>query len=71
MSEVRELNAPWYGKLDPDQVLTAAVGKLKSVLIIGEALDGTAYYAGSERDAENMLWKLARAQFKLLRGDFT
>lgn len=71
MSDIRELNAPWHGKLDPDQVLTAAVGKLKSVLIIGEEHDGTAYYAGSERGAENALWKIAQMQFKLLRGDFT
>jgi hypothetical protein len=53
--------------LDPDRVLKAALGKLSSVLVLGEMEDGSEYFASSMSDGPNNLWLLERAKLKLLR----
>ncbi len=52
--------------LDPDKILTAAVGKLKEVVIVGYEADGSFYFASSQASGPNTLWLLAQAQRKLL-----
>ena len=52
--------------LDPDTVLTAAVGKLNEVVIAGYESDGSFYFASSQADGPEVLWLLAQAQRRLL-----
>lgn len=57
---------------DPDGVLSAAIGNLKDVLIIGYDHNGDAYAAGSGyfADGGNILWAIEAFKAKLLSGDF-
>jgi len=53
--------------LPADQVLDRAVGKLKSVVIVGELEDGSEYFASSIADGPDVLWALERAKLRLLQ----
>lgn len=52
--------------IDPDTVLQAAIGKLKTVVVIGYDADGDEYFASSEADGADVLWHLERAKQALL-----
>ena len=56
--------------LDPDTILTNAVGELKEVLILGTDKEGHQYFASSSGDAKTMLWHLETAKFMLLENIF-
>lgn len=53
-------------KVDPDQVLTQAVGKCEKVLVVGWQSDGDFYFASSEADGPSVLWDLEFAKKRLL-----
>jgi hypothetical protein len=53
--------------LNPDRVLAAAAGTLKSVVIVGEKEDGEEYFASSVAEGPLTLWMLERAKLKLLK----
>lgn len=52
--------------IDPDRVLTGAVGKLECVVIVGLGKDGEEYFASSMADGADALWYLERCKKKLL-----
>jgi len=52
--------------IDPDRVLTSAVGKLECVVIVGLGKDGEEYFASSMADGADALWYLERCKKKLL-----
>lgn len=56
--------------LEPDAILTAAVDKLKEVLVIGTTKDGNQYLASSSGDAKEMLWHLETAKFMIMESIF-
>ena len=56
--------------IDPDRVLTGAVGKLECVVVVGLGKDGEEYFASSMADGADALWYLERCKKKLLEiGD--
>jgi|GEM_PF-6499276 len=54
---------------DADKVLDAAKGKLKNVIIIGEAEDEQRYYASTTSFKPVMLWMAAEFIFSLFGGE--
>ena len=52
--------------LDPDMLLTAAVGRLKDVVIVGYEANGDFYFASSKADGPEVLWRLKQAEQRLL-----
>ena len=52
--------------IDPDKVLTAAGGKLESVLIVGFTKEGDEYFASSKADAEYPIYMMERAKHRLM-----
>ena len=56
--------------IDPDRVLSSAVGKLECVVIAGMGKDGKEYFASSMADGADALWYLKRCEKRLLElGD--
>ena len=55
-----------YADIDPDKVLTGALGKLNEVVIVGYEADGSFYFASTRADGPQTLWLLAQAQKRLL-----
>jgi len=53
--------------VEPDRVLTAALGKLERVLIVGADKDGNEYFASSDPDGGTCLWDMERAKHKLMK----
>lgn len=53
-------------KIDPDKVLTAAVGNLESVIVIGYDKTGMEYFAASDPSGPEALWLLERAKAGLI-----
>ena len=47
-------------ELDPDAVLTGAVGMLKEVVIVGYEADGSLYFASTRANGPDVLWLLNR-----------
>jgi hypothetical protein len=56
--------------LEPDAILTAALGSLTEVVIIGTTKDGNQYFATSSADGKNILWLLETARFMLMDNIF-
>lgn len=52
--------------IDPDRVLTSAVGKMDCVVICGVDKDGKEYFASSMADGADALWYLERCKKMLL-----
>lgn len=52
--------------LDPDKVLTGAVGMLKEVVIVGYESDGSLYFASTGTHGPDVLWLLKQAEQRLL-----
>jgi hypothetical protein len=57
--------------LEPDAILTAALGSLTEVVIIGTTKDGNQYFATSSADGKNILWLLETARFMLMDNIFS
>jgi hypothetical protein len=53
--------------LEPDRVLTKAIGELSEVVIVGFDKDGEAFFASSVADAGQALWHLERAKWRLMQ----
>lgn len=51
---------------DADVILNSAVGKLKSVVIIGETEDGDEFFSASVASGPETLWMIERAKHKLM-----
>lgn len=66
MGEVIDLNCVTSLDLDPDRVLSKAIGKLNSALIIGYDKDGDEYFSSSVSSGPECLWLLERAKKKLM-----
>lgn len=52
---------------DADVILEAAIGKLKSVVIIGEFEDGNEFFSSSVSSGPEIIWMIERAKIELLR----
>jgi len=52
--------------LEPDKVLTGAVGKLSEVVVVGYEANGDFYFASTRASGPDTLWLLAQAQRRLL-----
>jgi hypothetical protein len=52
--------------IDPDRVLSSAVGKLECVVVVGLGKDGEEYFASSMADGADALWYLERCKKMLL-----
>ena len=68
MGEVVELGC--WTKLDipAEKVLTAAVGQVEQVLVLGYDKDGDEYFASSWSDKTEVLWLVERFRQQLLDG---
>lgn len=66
MNSVVDINCITTIDLDPDRVLSAAIGKLEDVVVIGYSKDGEEYFASSVADGADVVWHLERAKLKLL-----
>jgi hypothetical protein len=55
-----------YADIDPDKVLTSAVGKLNEVVIVGYESDGSLYFASTQANGPDVLWLLKQAEQRLL-----
>lgn len=66
--KVVKLNAPYYGNLQPDQILEGARGKLTGVLLIGVDDEGEPYCASSYGDAGTNLILIERFKQFLLNA---
>jgi hypothetical protein len=55
-----------YADIDPDKVLTSAVGKLSEVVIVGYESDGSFYFASTQANGPDVLWLLKQAEQRLL-----
>ena len=55
-----------YADIDPDAVLTGAVGLLKEVVIVGYEADGSLYFASTRANGPDVLWLLKQAEQFLL-----
>ena len=67
MSEVVDFHGVTKLPLDPDRLLTKAIGQLERVLIIGVDKDGDEYFASSDPDGGTAIWDMERAKLRLLR----
>lgn len=70
MGELKVLDILTSMDVDVDRVLNSAIGKLKSIIIIGEEHDGTKYFASSSGDGQWYAWLLQLALHKFYNGDF-
>ena len=55
-----------YADIDPDKVLTGALGKLNEVVIVGYEADGSFYFASTRANGPDVLWLLKQAEQRLL-----
>lgn len=51
---------------DADVILNSAMGKLKSVVIVGETEDGEEFFSASVGSGPEALWMLERAKHNLM-----
>ncbi len=51
---------------DANIMLSAAMGKLKNVVIVGETEDGDEFFSSSVAGGPEILWMLERAKHRLL-----
>ena len=51
---------------DADVILNSAMGKLKSVIIVGETEDGEEFFSASVGSGPETLWMLERAKHNLI-----
>lgn len=68
MGNVIELPVVTRLDLDPDRVLTKAVGKCELVVILGYDKEGEEYFASSVADGGTVLWLMERLKKKLLEA---
>lgn len=69
MSEVIKFPGKTYADIPPDDVLTSAMGKLSSVILVGYTTDGQEFIASSMSDAPQMVWLLERAKLYVIEDE--
>lgn len=67
MTEVIEFPKEARHEVEPDVVLSEAMGQLTDVVVVGWDKDGNDFYHSSMADAKQAYWHLARAQWRLMR----
>lgn len=67
MGKVIELKLITKLDLDPDRVLSKAIGNLTEVVVMGFDKDGNEYFASSVSDGGSVLWHIERAKHKLMQ----
>lgn len=67
MAEIMDFPGVTKLNLDPDRVLSAAVGELDSAIVIGYTKDGDEYFASSVSSGPEAIWLLERMKLKLLQ----
>lgn len=67
LDNVVDLNVVTKLDLDPDRVLSKAIGNLTEVVVIGFDKDGEEYFASSVSDGGSVLWHMERAKHKLMQ----
>lgn len=65
-AQILDFNGITSLDLDPDRVLSKALGQLKGAVVIGYDHDGDLYVTSSYADGGDMLWALEQAKRKLL-----
>lgn len=70
MADILSFSGTTRHTINPDDVLEAAKGELKQVLIIGEAHNGDLYAASSTANKESILYALEEFKFKLMTEGF-
>jgi hypothetical protein len=65
-AEVLDFTGITKHKLDPDRVLSQALGKLGTVIVIGYDTDGDLFFASSDPDGPECLWLLEKTKKALL-----
>ena len=68
MGEVIQLGGVTRLDIPADRVLEGAMGKLKSVVVIGYDEAGEEYFASSIADGGEVLWLLERCKQELMGG---
>lgn len=66
MNDITILRCVTRLDLPPDRILSAAIGTLESVIVIGYDKDGEEYFASSYADGGDALWLLERCKMALL-----
>lgn len=66
MADILEFTGATKCDLPPDKLLSAALGKMERVVIIGIDKDGNEYLSSSVADCAVIVWDLERAKYKLL-----
>lgn len=54
-------------EIDPDELLSAALGKMEGVIIAGYTKDGIEYYASSYSDGGEIMWLVERFKHMLMQ----
>ena len=66
MSNVKIFTGVTPLDFDADVIINSALGKLKSVVIVGETEDGEEFFSASISGGPETLWMLERAKHKLM-----
>jgi hypothetical protein len=69
MGEVVDFTGITTLPLQPDRVLTSALGKLDNAVVIGWDKDGELWFASTEAGGPEVLWLLEKAKQALLEID--
>lgn len=67
-AEILDFNGVTSLDIDPDRVLTKAVGKMQGVVVLGYDQDGDFYFASSFSDGGDVVWLFEVAKKKLLEA---
>lgn len=66
MSNVIDFNGQTVLDINPDKVLSSAIGELEGCVIIGYTKDGYEYFASSYGNQETQLWLCERFKKQVL-----
>lgn len=66
MGDVIRFNGITRNNLNPEDILSEAKDRLKTVVILGYEEDGSMYFASSVADGGDVLWLLEKTKQKLL-----
>ena len=64
---VVDLNAPFFGDIDPEKVLDGAKGeKLKQAIVLGITPEDEVYFASSVGSRERILYLLKLCEYEIM-----
>jgi hypothetical protein len=67
MGDVIDLNMITRLDVDPDKMLSKAIGKLEEVVILGTTKEGDEYFASSRAAADVPIYLCERAKHRLMK----